>query len=25
MPKRFGWICMLLLSLTVWGQPAHPI
>lgn len=25
MSKRFACICMLLLSLTAWGQPAHPI
>jgi thiol-disulfide isomerase/thioredoxin len=25
MPKRFACIFMLLFSLTVWGQPAHPI
>ena len=25
MPKKFACIFMLLFSLTVWGQPAHPI
>jgi peroxiredoxin len=25
MPKRFAWIFILLLPLSLWGQPTHPI